>query len=550
MGFSGGGGGGGGGSLTVEKTGGTPSTPSVTVVQVEGYTDNGGGNVTVLPQIGATNELRFEATYTKLFSPDHGAGFIAGDATTPGNTVLSAGTPGALSGVGLDIRVGDDSVGLMVSEKDATTIQLYDDQGGAYDLELVDQSTFHWKHVSAAGDASIPALGILRKLAAAPGSPVEGESYYDTVLHEERVWNGSAWVASSPASGGTPAIVLGTAAAAGSAGTFLRDDDTIVAFDATAPTTSAIGDAAAVGSAAVASRRDHKHGREALSTATPIVASAAGATGTGAKSSREDHSHPDNPMTTKGDVILGDTAGVATRLAAGTSAYVLTSNGAAAFPSWQAGGGGGISSLAWIDNKALDVTYGADWSQASGLPTGWSRHNLTSGNEKYQQLDGNFMELDFDAVHSDEGYLLAVPGSWTGNEFFVGLQEAGSTAASRTDMIGFCILDSSGNGNGIIHYQSDGNVYKVTITAYQYVAFQAVMSYYGGIRALLGGQLVRYGIRKVSSSSYLYWFSPDGIGRSEFLTTGDSTTYANFYIGRVLNSASDDVIRIRRTNKF
>lgn len=61
------------------------------------------------------------------------------------------------------------------------------------------------------------------------------------------------------ASGGTPAVVLGTAAAAGASGTFLRDDDTIVAFDVTAPSTQAFGDAGTVGVAAVAARRDHKH---------------------------------------------------------------------------------------------------------------------------------------------------------------------------------------------------------------------------------------------------------------------------------------------------
>lgn len=61
-------------------------------------------------------------------------------------------------------------------------------------------------------------------------------------------------------SGGTPAVVLGTAAAAGVSTHFLRDDDTIVAFDATAPSTQAFGDTAAAGSAAVAPRRDHKHG--------------------------------------------------------------------------------------------------------------------------------------------------------------------------------------------------------------------------------------------------------------------------------------------------
>ncbi len=58
----------------------------------------------------------------------------------------------------------------------------------------------------------------------------------------------------------TPAIVLGTAAAAGAAATVIRSDSTIVAFDATVPTTIHASDAAATGSAAVASRRDHGHG--------------------------------------------------------------------------------------------------------------------------------------------------------------------------------------------------------------------------------------------------------------------------------------------------
>lgn len=61
----------------------------------------------------------------------------------------------------------------------------------------------------------------------------------------------------------TPAIVLGTAAAAGAAATVIRSDSTIVAFDATVPVTQAYSDAAAAGSAAVAARRDHRHGMPA-----------------------------------------------------------------------------------------------------------------------------------------------------------------------------------------------------------------------------------------------------------------------------------------------
>lgn len=58
---------------------------------------------------------------------------------------------------------------------------------------------------------------------------------------------------------GTPALTLGTANAAGSTDEAIRRDATILAFDATAPTTQAFGDSAATGSAAVAARRDHKH---------------------------------------------------------------------------------------------------------------------------------------------------------------------------------------------------------------------------------------------------------------------------------------------------
>lgn len=57
----------------------------------------------------------------------------------------------------------------------------------------------------------------------------------------------------------TPAIVLGSAAAAGAAATVIRSDGTIAAFDATSPSTQAFGDSAVVGVAAFAARRDHKH---------------------------------------------------------------------------------------------------------------------------------------------------------------------------------------------------------------------------------------------------------------------------------------------------
>ncbi len=81
---------------------------------------------------------------------------------------------------------------------------------------------------------------------------------------------------------GTPAVNLGTAAAAGSIDEAIRRDSTVVAFDATAPSTQAFGDSAVVGTAAVAARRDHKHAMPA----TPTSVSGNAGTATALQNSR------------------------------------------------------------------------------------------------------------------------------------------------------------------------------------------------------------------------------------------------------------------------
>jgi hypothetical protein len=50
-----------------------------------------------------------------------------------------------------------------------------------------------------------------------------------------------------------------------------------------------------------------------------------------------------NPMTTAGDIIYGGSSGTPTRLAGGTSTFILTSNGPTSAPSWQVNGGGGAA---------------------------------------------------------------------------------------------------------------------------------------------------------------------------------------------------------------
>src|SRR3954471_5785824 len=102
----------------------------------------------------------------------------------------------------------------------------------------------------------------VQNLAAAPGSPVEGQLYYDTVAHKLYWYNNSSWVDATGGGGVTFATV-------GS---------------------SAVGDAVAAGVATSAARSDHVHGREAFAapTATLTVGLSA-VTGTALTVPHSDH---------------------------------------------------------------------------------------------------------------------------------------------------------------------------------------------------------------------------------------------------------------------
>jgi hypothetical protein len=69
----------------------------------------------------------------------------------------------------------------------------------------------------------------------------------------------------------TPAITLWTANTAWTSPNFLRRDDTILAFDATALTAEAIGSTSSVGTATVASRRDHRHPMPSAATIAATI---------------------------------------------------------------------------------------------------------------------------------------------------------------------------------------------------------------------------------------------------------------------------------------
>jgi hypothetical protein len=284
----------GGGSLTLDD--GTTTVASVTELDVARIDDLTGGVVAVLPQITGQGDgtLNFASTSTKLETPDAST---AVDAFDSGFLRLksehgSTSTPGDQVGVGL--MVGSSDLFLIAAEIASGRLGLWSD--GTAHIEMWDVFGLHWKHRDLNGVESVPAYGRDRTLASAPISPTEGDRYYNSTDHTEYIWNGSAWLdmaSSAGASFASPTIALGSSAAAGAAGTVIRSDSTIAAFDATSPSTQAIGDSAVVGTAAFAARRDHKHAVT-------------------------------NPLTTQDDLWVGGASGAPSRLAKGTDGQVLT----------------------------------------------------------------------------------------------------------------------------------------------------------------------------------------------------------------------------------
>lgn len=176
---------------------------------------------------------------------------------------------------------------------------------------------------------------------------------------------------------GTPAVVLGTAAAAGSAATVLRTDATIVAFDASAPVASAPGDTGTAGTGGVAARSTHRHAREAWGGAGDVGSETVGASasaGSTGKVADAGHVHAlANPLTTQDDLWVGGASGAPARLAKGTDGQVLTVDPATHHLVWATPASGLTNPMTTAGDLILGDTGGAPIR----LPKGTDAHVLT-----------------------------------------------------------------------------------------------------------------------------------------------------------------------------
>ncbi len=176
-------------------------------------------------------------------------------------------------------------------------------------------------------------------------------------------WNSLAYIgAGTGVTYGTPAVVLGTAAAAGSTDEAIRRDSTIVAFDATVPTTQAFGDAAATGSAAVAARRDHKHAMPSFATPAIVLGSSAAA-GSAATPIRSDGTIAAFDATSPSTQAFGDAAAV------GTAAFAARRDHKHAMPANPLIETGGPTTLAFGAIANGDYLTRSGSSIVGGSPT-------------------------------------------------------------------------------------------------------------------------------------------------------------------------------------
>ncbi len=170
---------------------------------------------------------------------------------------------------------------------DLTIVLCADDADSRFQVRNSSLAVMAW--IDAVGDASFydvnvaAAHGLIHATANTDGFVwrCDGTRAYPTALSAGDI----------PALGGTPNLTLSTSNAAGAAGTYVRTDATILAFDVTTPTAILPDDAASTGAASVAARRDHVHEITCAAPSGTITEATANAEGAASTFARSDHTH-------------------------------------------------------------------------------------------------------------------------------------------------------------------------------------------------------------------------------------------------------------------
>lgn len=348
---------------------------------------------------------------------------------------------------------------------------------------------------------------------------------------------------------GTPAIVLGTAAAAGSIDEAIRRDSTIVAFDATAPTTAAFGDSAATGSVAKAARRDHGHGMPA----NPVTAhEAASDPHTGYLKEAD--------IAAKGDLFVGtanDTVGI---LTAGSNGKILQA------------ASGEATGLKWITPAAASLTlYGtlADVPPSSPgtydeefegtadtLPTNWAWVAAPSGSDLWS-LNSRWPGMLTVEGTSNTGYTLKRTSFSPAATFGIWAKIISGPQGSTDNINLRFYVKNSAETDGRAMELRAGGADSPQARALKMVA--SVESAVGSGKTLGAGSGTLYiGITRDGSTNWSNWYSLDGIQWNRITGAGgpdgQTITIDRMYILMATAATRSfqgiDWIRYRTDNEF
>lgn len=187
-----------------------------------------------------------------------------------------------------------------------------------------------------------------------------------------------------------------------------------------------------------------------------------------------------NPMTTAGDLIVGGSSGTPTRLGAGTSTFVLTSNGPGVAPSWQAGGGGGSSVWSALTdptgNLALTMaahtstfTFGATTGSADLFKWTDTAPNTGTGIMGHFTTAASSTEIPFCADANGVGWCVKADGS---------LASVGSAASGEQDFSGSssgtaALIAQAAAGSGTFQLPSTTGTHTLAASASSPLAIDA-----------------------------------------------------------------------------
>lgn len=199
-----------------------------------------------------------------------------------------------------------------------------------------------------------------------------------------------------------------------------------------------------------------------------------------------------------------------------------------------AAGSGGLP----LDRASLNATYGDHFTGAS-LDAKWSRHVQTSGEESYQVGPGATHLRVAHLTSAVVRYIYQAAPNGTNETWEVCLE----TAQGTQQMYVLLMVDSSGNGVGVMLYDNPASCYLINISGHAYLSSLASMGgpivseYRAGARTYLRLRKAS-GVYYASFSMNGYLYSPEISG------TPTAFTPARVGVGRVFGSNSVDTMDI------